>query len=125
MVYKRFTISVIFQLCLILLVLLGIAFLFFMMEIDQYIYTFIVMMSILCFQIYFLIRFITRTNRELAKFIDAIKQEDYSLKYQSIKSKSSVADLHDSFNSILESFKKVKIDRELQFNFLQLIIENI
>ncbi len=83
------------------------------------------MISILSFQVYFLIRFITRTNRELSKFIDAIQQEDYSLKYQSIKNKSSVADLHNSFNSILEAFKKVKIDREIQFNFLQLIIESI
>jgi len=125
MVYKRFTLSVIFQLILILTVLFCIAFLFFNLERNQYIYTFIVLLSVLSFQVYFLIRFITRTNRELTKFIDSIKQEDYSLKYPSIKSKSSIAELHESFNTIIEAFKRVKIDREMQFNFLQLIIENI
>jgi signal transduction histidine kinase len=72
-----------------------------------------------------MIRFITRTNRELAKFIEAIKQEDYSLKYPEIKSKNSIAELHHSFNTIIQTFQQVKIDREIQFNFLQLIIENI
>lgn len=125
MVYKRFSISVIFQFVLIFVVLFFIAFLFFNLERNQYIYTFIVLFSLLSFQVYFLLRFITRTNRELAKFIEAIKQEDYSLKYPDIKSKNSVAELHDSFNTIIETFQQVKIDREMQFNFLQLIIENI
>lgn len=125
MVYKRFTFSVIFQLILILLILISIAFLFFNLERNQYLYTFIVLLSILSFQIYFMIRFITRTNRELSKFIAAIKQEDYSLKYPDIHTKSSISELHKSFNTIIETFRKIKIDREMQFNFLQLIIENI
>jgi len=125
MVYKRYTLSVILQLILILAVLFCMAFLFFNLDRKQYIYTFIVLLSLLSFQIYYLLRFITRTNRELTKFISAIKQEDYSLKYPSIKNKGSVAELHQSFNTIIEAFKQVKIDREVQFNFLQLIIENI
>jgi len=123
--YRRFIISVIIQLIFILLMLFCIAFLFFQLERNQYIYTFIVLISLLSFQIYFLFHFITRTNRELSKFIDAIKHEDYSLKYPALKNKSSLAELHDSFNTILESFKNVRIEREMQFNFLQLIIENI
>jgi len=125
MVYKRFTFSVIFQLILIFAILFCIAFLFFNLDRNQYIYTFIVLLSVLSFQVYYLIRFLSRTNRELTKFIEAIKQEDYSLKYPSIKNKSSIAELHESFNTIIEAFKQVKIDREMQFNFLQLIIENI
>jgi nitrogen fixation/metabolism regulation signal transduction histidine kinase len=125
MVYKRFSISVVLQLVLILAMLFAIAFLLFKLDRSQYIYTFIVLISLLSFQVYFLLRFITRTNHELAKFIDAIKQEDYSLKYPEIKAKNSVAELHQSFNTILEAFRQVKIEREIQFNFLQLIIENI
>ncbi len=125
MVYRRFTIAVIIQFVLIFLVLFFIAFLFFNLDRNQYIYTFIVLFSVLSFLVYFLIRFITRTNRELAKFIDAINQEDYSLKYPEIKVKNSVAELHQSFNTIIGAFQQVKIDREIQFNFLQLIIENI
>lgn len=125
MVYKRFTTSVIFQLILILANLVCIAFLFFILDRNQYIYTFIVLLSTLSFQVYYLIRFLTRTNRELSKFIDAIKQEDFSLKYPSVKNKGSIADLHEAFNAILEAFQQVKIDREMQFNFLQLIVEHI
>jgi len=125
MVYRKFTLSIIIHLVSILAVLFGISFLFFKLNWDQYIYTFIVLFSILAFQVYFLIRFLTRTNRELTKFIEAIKQEDYSLKYPDIKSNSSIAELHKSFNTIIVAFKKVKIDRELQFIFLELIIEHI
>ena len=125
MVYKRFTLSVILQLIGILVVLFCIAFLFFNLDRNQYIYTFIVLLSVLSFQVYYLFRFLTRTNRELTKFIEAIKQEDYSLKYPTLKSKGSIAELHESLNTIIDAFKQVKIDREMQFNFLQLIIENI
>jgi len=125
MIYKRFIISVIAQLCLILVVLTGIAFLFFQMERQQYIYTFIVLFNILIFQVFFMIRYITLTNRELAKFIEAIGHEDFSLKYPDSKSKNSIAELRQSFNTIIETFRKVKIDREVQFNFLQLIIESV
>ena len=125
MVYKRFTLSVILQLIGILIVLFCIAFLFFNLDRNQYIYTFIVLLSILSLQVYYLIRFLTRTFKELTKVIEAIKQEDYSLKYPTLKSKGSIAELHESLNTIIDAFKQVKIDREMQFNFLQLIIENI
>ncbi len=125
MVYKRFTISLIIQLALILAVLFGISLLFFKLHWNQYIYTFIVLFSVLSFQVNYLLRFLRRTNRELSKFIEAIKQEDYSLKYPAMKDKSSISELHESFNTIIDAFKQVKIEREIQFNFLELIIENI
>ena len=125
MVYKRFTISVLIQLLLILIVLFCIVFLFFSLRWDQYIYTLVVISGILGFQIYYLLRFLTRTNRELTKFIEAIRHEDYSIKYPSNQNQNSIGELHNSFNTIINSFQQVKIDRETQFNFLQLIIGNI
>jgi len=82
-------------------------------------------MSVLSFQVYYLLHFITRTKRELTKFIDSIKQEDYSLKYPTIKNKNSIAELHESFNSIIDSFNQVKKESQVQYNFLQLIIGQI
>ena len=55
MVYKRYTFSVILQLILILAVLFCIAFLFFTLDRKQYIYTFIVLLSLLSFQVYKLV----------------------------------------------------------------------
>jgi len=125
MVYKRFTLLLILRLILILINLFCIAFLYFILEKEQLIFSFIILFSILIIQIVDLVRFITRTNRELNKFLNSIKQSDYTLKYPVTETRSSLSNLHRSFNTILETFEKIKIEKETQFQFLQMVVEHI
>ena len=108
---------------LITLVLLSVF--YFILDRNQLIFNFTVGISILIFLISNLIIYVTRTNRELAKFLMSIKYSDFSVYYSSQHKKSYIGDLHHAFNEIIDSFKEIKIEKELQLQFLSLIVEQI
>src|SRR5690606_12128611 len=72
-----------------------------------------------------LIYFLNHTNRELTRFFISIKHADYSVSFREKKLGKSFNDLNGSLTDIIESFKKVKIEKEIQYQFLQKIVEQI
>ena len=125
MAYKSFVINIVVRITLILITSLLIARFYFVMESSQLVFSFLVSFSVLTFQVVELIWFVTRTNRELSKFFLSIKHSDFSVNYSTNNKKSHISELHEAFNLITQSFKEVKIEREKQFEFLQLIVEQI
>ncbi len=122
---NKFIFGIVLRLAAILVVLFILSTCYFILERNQLIFTFAVVLSILAFLISNLIIYVTRTNRELAKFLMSIKHSDFSLYYSNSKRKSYIGDLHQAFNEIIDSFKKIKIEKELQLQFLSLIVEQI
>jgi len=125
MVYKSFTFQIVFRLCLILVTMFCLVISFFILERNQLLFTFLVLIIIIVFQVIKLIEFVSKTNFELAKFLEAIKQSDFSIYYPKKNISNSIDELHESFNIILDSFKKITIDKEVQFSFLQQIVKHI
>jgi two-component system, NtrC family, nitrogen regulation sensor histidine kinase NtrY len=76
-------------------------------------------------QVWELIRFITRTNRDLSRVFNAIEQNDFSLTFQKPFQGRSFQELEESFNRILQAFKTVKIEREAQFQLLRTLVNQI
>ncbi len=85
----------------------------------------IILGIILVLQVLDLIRFVNKTNRELSKFLLAIKQSDYSINFKGTKSGSSFKELYDAFDQIISTYKEVKIEREAQYQFLLILVEHI
>ncbi len=98
---------------------------YFILDRSQLIFTFIVLLSFLSIQIVELVNFITKTNREFYKFLWSLKHSDFQLYYPENGKNKNTNDLYAIFNSIIDSFKEVKIDKELQFEFLRLIVEQV
>jgi len=61
----------------------------------------------------------------LVKFLDALKNKDYSVYFQQTQQGSSFKDVFDDFNSILKMFKQNKIDKEAQFEYFNQMLEQI
>ncbi|MFC2106793.1 PAS domain-containing sensor histidine kinase [Bacteroidota bacterium] len=125
MAYKRFTLFLIVKLCLIFILMVGISLIYIFLEKEQLIFTFIVLGIILAYLIHDLITYINTTNRLLAKFLLSIRHNDFTINFNSQKSSSSISELNKSFQEIIDAFKAIKIEKEVQFNFLQRIIEII
>lgn len=85
----------------------------------------IILLSIIVIQIAELIRFITFTNRELAKLLLAIRYSDFSISFKGKKHGKSFQELQNAFVEIIEAFKKVSVEKEAQFKFLKVIVDNI
>lgn len=85
----------------------------------------IILAIILIGQVYELVRYINKTNRELAKFILAIKHSDFSISFSKSKIGASFDELNTSFEEIIDLYKKAKIEKEAQFQYLRNVVSHI
>jgi nitrogen fixation/metabolism regulation signal transduction histidine kinase len=89
-------------------------------------FTQLVLLLVLFFQIYTLIRYVTQTNRELAKFLEAIRHHDYSLNFVNTPdSNTAFGELNQSFQLIVDSYKEVEARKESQYQYFKLIVEHV
>lgn len=122
MVSKRFALLVIIRIVLLMLSLTALAFIFAKTELF---FNQIILVSIIVIQVSELIRFITYTNRELAKLLLAIRYSDFSISFKGKKRGKSFQELQDAFVEIVDAFKKVSVEKEAQFKFLKVIVDSI
>lgn len=85
----------------------------------------IILGIILIIQVAELIRFVNVTNRELSKFLLAIKHSDFSINFNKNKIGSSFTLLNQAFEDIIESYKEAKVEREAQFQYLRLVVSRM
>lgn len=122
MVSKRFALLVIIRIILLMLTMTALAFIFAKTELF---FNQIILLAIIVIQVSELIRFITFTNRELAKLLLAIRYSDFSISFKGKKHGKSFQELQNAFVEIIEAFKKVSVEKEAQFKFLKVIVDNI
>ncbi|MBO3700656.1 PAS domain-containing sensor histidine kinase [Roseivirga sp. E12] len=122
MVSKRFAFLVILRIVLLMLTLTALAFIFARTELF---FNQIILLGVIILQVSELIRFVTHTNRELAKLLLAIRYSDFSISFKGSKKGKSFKELQEAFVEIIEAFKKVSVEKEAQFKFLQVIVDNL
>ena len=92
---------------------------------NQLFFNQIILSLILIAQIVELIYFLNHTNRELARLFFAIKHGDFSITFKQWPLSKSFKDLQQSMSEIIDAYKRVKIEREAQFQFLQVLITQL
>ncbi|EDP95513.1 ATP-binding protein [Kordia algicida OT-1] len=74
----------------------------------------------------YLYLFIAKTNRKLQRFIDSIKYSDFVLKFSSDdKLDQNFKGLNNSFNAILEAFRKERASKEENLQYLKTILQQV
>jgi len=76
------------------------------------------------YQVVALIHYVEKTEKDLIRFLQAIKYEDF---YESFSGgRSRIAKLlHEEFNRIIQDFRKVRAQREEQYLYLQTIVQHV
>ncbi len=75
--------------------------------------------------IFNLIRYVERSDREMANFLLAIKQGDFTNTYSGRGTSQKNAALSNAFSEILTVFQKLSTERETNHLFLQTVVEHI
>ncbi|MEQ9423124.1 MAG: ATP-binding protein [Cyclobacteriaceae bacterium] len=75
--------------------------------------------------IYSLVRYVERSNRELANFLLAIKQGDFTNTYHRKGSEPSKDELNTAFSEILSVFQYLSTEKETNHLFLQTVVEHV
>ncbi len=78
---------------------------------------------ILVLQTYFLIQYINQTNRKIAYFFDAIKNEDFTLRFPEKLSVRSLEELNHSLNTLNTMIQDIHLKKQAQEQYYQEIIK--
>ena len=122
MIFKRFTFLIVIRIFFLLANVLVISLIF---GDKRLFFNQIILSIVLIIQVMELIRFVNHTTRELTKLFYAIRHSDFSITFkQSILGKS-FKDLNESMLDIINAYKEVKIEKEAQFHFLQMLVNQL
>jgi two-component system nitrogen regulation sensor histidine kinase NtrY len=70
-------------------------------------------------------RYVSRTNREVARFLDAVRFADYSQRFDFEKAGSGFASLGRTFTAIIDEMRERRTDQESGMRHLKALIEHI
>ncbi|NUM79323.1 GHKL domain-containing protein [bacterium] len=122
MVYNRFRI-----LCTIRVIVLALTthvFFYLLSQTSLYVTTALVGITII-YQIYALIIFVEKTNRDLTRFLESIRHEDFSQTFSGSGWGSSFDELKSAFSQIITDFRKARTEREESFRYLQIVVQHV
>ncbi len=122
MVYKRFSFIIIGRTALLSLSI----FLLFYLVTDTSLYaTTSIVIIIIVIQIYSLIKFVEKTNRDISRFFNSIRYSDFSQNFKATIKGSAFEELSTSFSEVIDEFQKTRKEKEENFRYLQTIVQHI
>ncbi|NOQ26773.1 MAG: ATP-binding protein [Bacteroidales bacterium] len=122
MKYNKFYISIFSR--IILIVFTCFLFVYFI-ERDDNILTAIFVVFLVLVQIIFLIKYVNRTNRELAEFLLHLQQGDTSVVFSKENIEKTFKGLRGSFEKINIDLKKIRSEKEQKEHYLNYVIDNV
>ncbi len=121
MVFKQFRFNIVLR----VLVLTATCLALFITLNSSFTFTPILVVGLIIYQSWSLIRYVDRTNRELAGFLESIRYSEFTRSFQITDSGSSFDELNTAFNDVMKDFQQVRSEREEHFHYLQSIVQNI
>jgi two-component system, NtrC family, nitrogen regulation sensor histidine kinase NtrY len=122
MTYKNFKINVILRIILLLITLFLLVFVYFK---TSFHITLIFIGVLVLLEIYSLIYYIDRTNRDLTNLLDSIQYSDFSRTFTIEKDSSSYKEFKSAFNKVIDKFKTVREEKEEQYHYLQNVLHHV
>lgn len=121
MVFRNFRFVAIFR----ILLLTATIFLFFYTLTLEYLITPFLIGLIIVFQIYLIFKYLDKTNRDLASFLESIRFSEFTRSFKIEGMGSSFDELNQAFNDVIQDFQKVRSEKEEQYQYLQSLVRNI
>jgi two-component system, NtrC family, nitrogen regulation sensor histidine kinase NtrY len=119
---RRFELAVAAQVALILAVCFGVAY---VALATTFYATLLLLLVLLALQVSGLVHYVQRTNRELARFMLAIRHGDFTQTFVPAPAGGSFAELGAEFEEILGRFRAARSAKEEQASYLDTLIQHV
>ncbi len=122
MIYKNFRLNIIFRVLLICATIYG----FFYLLLETRLFaTTIIIGLIAVYEIYALIRYAEKTNRNLSRFLQAIRYADFSQSFSGTGLGASFEELNRAFGEVIRDFQKERAEKEEHYRYLQTVVQHV
>ncbi|MBB6612496.1 GHKL domain-containing protein [Pontibacter sp. Tf4] len=81
--------------------------------------------ALLVLQLYGLVHFVERTNRDITSFIESIRHSDFTQRFPEHAHNATFGHLYRSFNEVSGAFQKIKAEKQAHYLYLQAIVEHV
>lgn len=81
--------------------------------------------AIILLQAALVVRFVQRTNRELTRFLGAIRYDDFQQSFSMGELGPTFADLKAAFEEVMVHFREARLEREEQRRYLETLVEHV
>ena len=98
---------------------------FHLLQQAEYPATTLVIGLLIAYQIWALIHYVERTNRDLGRFFQAIRYADFSQSFVTGGLGSSFDELKKAFNEVLDAFRSARADKEEHARYLQTVVQHV
>lgn len=122
MVFNRFFFKILIRVLLITVGLSACTYLFPRVDL---LFTQVILASIILLQIVELTYFLNKTNYDLARFLDSLKDGDFTIGFNKPENISSFDKLHTSFNELAHIYKSLETVNATQSHFLTQLVNQI
>lgn len=122
MVYKRFRINCNFRVFLLGFTIFG--FFYILFQTALYAALFIVGVFIV-YQIYALVHYVEKTNRDLTRFFSSIRYSDFSQSFKDDELGPSFDELKKAFTEVMNVFRQTRTEKEEHYRYLQTVVQHI
>ena len=122
MIFKRFTLLLIVRLSLVGTAMAAVVWLVIQPGLHS---STVIAAAILASLIAELWRFVSRTNRDVARFLDAARYADYSQRFDFSRDGTGFKELGEAFTDIVERMRSRRADQEMEVRRLRALIEHI
>jgi nitrogen fixation/metabolism regulation signal transduction histidine kinase len=122
MIYKRFRISIFIRVTIIVVLALLLAFI---TAQQQMLFVPLAIVIALIAAIMSLILYIEKSNKDLTHFLLSIRQGSFTESYTSGNRGKQYKELSDALNEVVREFARLNEEKELQYQYLQALNENI
>ncbi|MBK7142228.1 MAG: ATP-binding protein [bacterium] len=80
---------------------------------------------ILIYQVWSLVHFVDRTNRQLTRFFDAVRHADFSQSFTTLGLGRSFEGLSSAFSEVADQFRRTRAEKEEQYRYLQTLVQHV
>ncbi|HAN76671.1 MAG TPA: ATP-binding protein [Bacteroidales bacterium] len=122
MIYKNFRYHIVFR---VLAIAASIYLMLFVISLKTYYVTPILLLALVIYQLYSLVLFVEKSNRDITQFLESIRYSDFTRTFQTEGLGSSFDDLKKAFNDVITDFQKIRTEKEEHFFYIQNIIRHI
>lgn len=72
-----------------------------------------------------LIRYVEKTNRDLARFLDAIEYNDFTQSFANVSGGRTFGELRTAFAGVMRKFQGARSEKEAQFLYMRRVVQHI